>query len=111
MDVQSLLTVLFSMSGFGALVSALVNLLKSVGVVKDSQAQTWVCGLNLLGVLGLYALGISGAAFDLAQADSTLNLLAQFLVAAGQLLLALGGSKLFYGAVRGAAWVGKSFSQ
>lgn len=111
MDASNLLGVVLGMAGFGAFVSALVGVLKSVGLVQDGYAQNWVTGLNLLGVIGLYALGLSGKAVDMGAVDANLQTLATFLVAGGQLFVAMGGSKLFYGMVKGVPAIGKSFSE
>jgi len=99
------------MAGFGALVSALVNALKTCGVVKDDQAQVWVTGLNLLGVCGLFGVGAFGVVVDIPTVDTNLNLVAQVLVASANLLAAMGGSKAFYGMARGMPLIGKSHSK
>jgi hypothetical protein len=99
------------MAGFGALVSALVNILKIPGWVTDGTAQTWVTGLNLLGVVALFAAKAAGIELDMGALDANLGILATLLVSAGQLVVAMGGSKLFYSVSRGSPVVGKSYSK
>ena len=110
MTVSELWIVLLGMAGFGAFASALVNTLKALGVVKDGQAQVWLTGINLVGVVALYALNTFGIRYDLSYTNEVLSLTAQALVAVGQLLVALGASKAFHSLVRGTPLVGKSFS-
>jgi hypothetical protein len=47
-----------SLAGFAALVAVLINLLKTVGVVKDGTAGKWSAGLNLIGLMVLLLLRV-----------------------------------------------------
>ena len=67
---------MLSIGGLGAFVSVILNVLKSLGVVKDGQTATWIIGLNLLSVVALYAARVSGLEIDIKQEDQALNLLA-----------------------------------
>jgi len=65
-----------SIGGLGAFVSVILNVLNSLGVVKDGQSATRIIGLNLLSVVALYAARVSGLEIDFKQGDQALNLLA-----------------------------------
>ena len=54
-SIQNIVIVVLSIGGLGAFVSVILNVLKSLGVVKDGQSATRIIGLNLLGVVALYA--------------------------------------------------------
>jgi len=110
MDITQLVTIVLAAGGFGALVSAIVNVLKTVKLVQDGQAPTWITGLNLLGVIALYVASALKLPFDLEIVNQQMGIVAQFLVAMGQLIVAFGGSKLFYSVARGAPLIGKSRS-
>jgi len=111
MDVQILLTTVIGMTGLGALVSVLISWGKSAGVVTDGTAQTWVTGLNLVAIVALFVAKVAGVELDMTALDANLGTVATILVSIGQLVLAMGGSKLFYSISRGSPIVGKSFSK
>ena len=108
MDLTTLTTTVLGMAGFGACVSVLVNLLKTAGVVKDDTAPTWVTGFNLAGIVGLFIAQAAGAQLDLASMDTQLSDIARLTVTIGELVIALGGSKLFYSVVKGTPGIGTS---
>ena len=110
MSIEQLVTLLLSLGGVGTLVAAIVNALKSAGVVKDGQAQTFVLGFNLLGLVVLFVLGIFAPSTDLSQLDSTAAQVAQLLTIVVGLVVQFGGSKLAHGAFKGIPVIGKSFS-
>jgi hypothetical protein len=110
MEIQNIVGVVLGMSGFGALVSALVNALKTAKVIKDGQASVWVTGLNLLGVVVLWGFGAAGVTVDLPAANGVLGLFAQVTAAGGELLLSLFGSRLFYSYSKGFPVLGKSYT-
>ena len=110
MDITQLVMIVLAVGGFGALVSAGVNVLKVLGLVKDGDAPTWITGFDLLGVVILYLATAFKLPFDLEIIGPQLGVVAQFLIALGQLLVAFGGSKLFYAVARGSPLVGKSHS-
>ena len=78
--------------------------------VCGGEARTWIPELNILGVVVIYLLGVTGTEVDLRATDSYLAMLAQVLVAAGQLLISLSNSRVFYRAAKGTAMIGKSYS-
>lgn len=58
MEWNALLVLFGSLGGVGALVAALVNVGKTVGLVKDGQAPTVSTGLNLVGLVVVFVLGV-----------------------------------------------------
>lgn len=110
MDITQLVMIVLAVGGFGALVSAGVNVLKVLGLVKDGDAPTWITGFDLLGVVLLYLATAFKLPFDLEIIGAQMSIIAQFLVALGQLIVAFGGSKLFYAMARGSPLIGKSHS-
>ncbi|MCK9592759.1 MAG: hypothetical protein M0Q91_12220 [Methanoregula sp.] len=111
MDVTSISGVVLGMVGFGAFVSAVVSVLKTFGVVQDGDSQTWVTGFNLLGVIAIYIAKAAGTEVDLVTIDANLSTAATLLIACGQLVVSLGGSKLFYSTAKGMPVLGKTFSK
>ncbi len=57
-DFNSFIAFFASLAGTGALITCLVNILKTVGLVKDGQAPSYVIGLNLLGLIVLFVVGV-----------------------------------------------------
>jgi len=97
--------------GFAAFVSFLVNALKWFGVVKDGTADKWVAGLNLVGVVALYAVRMFIPDWNPLPVD---NILQEIAVIGGYILsyvTMILGSKLTYVAVKGLPVIGKSNSE
>src|SRR5271157_1189204 len=57
-DFNSFVIFFGSLAGVGALITCLVNIGKTVGWIKNGQAQTYVIGFNLAGLVGLFVLGV-----------------------------------------------------
>jgi hypothetical protein len=110
MDITQLVVIVLAVGGFGALVSAGVNVLKVMGLVKDGDASTWITGFDLLGVIALYVATAFKLPFGLEIIGQQMGVIATFLIALGQLIVAFGGSKLFYSMARGVPLIGKSHS-
>ena len=67
------------LGGFAALIAVVINVLKTLGVVKDGQAGTWSTGLNLAGLIGLFVAGIVAPEFDIPGLDANLAQIAEIL--------------------------------
>lgn len=115
--IETLLKLLFGLAiaapGSAALVVVLVNILKMVGVVKDSQSKLAV---NLLNVLIAIVLGILAAFFpnvSIGGLDELLKSLSGILTAFLPLLAILVKwlAPLFYDAVRGTPLLGYHFKK
>ena len=59
-DFTNLVDTLKNLVGVGALIAALVNAGKAIGLVKDGDAGTWSAGLNVLALFGLVVAQITG---------------------------------------------------
>jgi hypothetical protein len=108
MEIPQLLHTLLSLGGFGALIGLIINILKTVGVVKDGQATNWATGLNLVLLVALFIGKVVG--FDVAGLDGIASQFADSGIAILQLIVMIGGSRLFHNTLRGVPVVGRSMS-
>jgi CBS domain containing-hemolysin-like protein len=90
----------------------LVNTLKSAGFVNDTQSMTWVSTINFVLIVGVFLLKIFAPTFDLGIIEKVADGIAKqgpgFILPLMPLLVAL--SKWIHGAVKGAKWIGTSYS-
>lgn len=98
--VPDLVALLFSLSGVGLLVTAIVNALKKTGLVKDGQSGWFVTGFNLAGLGVLYFLKLFAPEFDLPGADAIASQLAQILTLIVGLGSQIGFSQLWHGVLK-----------
>lgn len=70
---------LMALGGVAAAIALIVNVLKTVGVVKDGQAGTWAAGLNLIGLIGLFVAGVVAPEFDIPGLDATIAQITEIL--------------------------------
>jgi hypothetical protein len=106
--MNELMTQYHSLVGVGILVGAVVNILKSIGTVKDGQARAWSTGLNLAVLIGIFVseqMGINLKIYD-AQAGE----LGALVNTAVGLVVQLAGSQVGHTVLKGTPLVGKSFS-
>ena len=108
MDIGTLVATLAALAGVGALIAVLVNIGKTAGLVKDGQATTYVAGLNLLALIGLFALKVFKPDFDIGGLDTQAAQIAQWLATAVALIVQIYGSKWAYGALKGVPVVGRA---
>jgi len=108
--MEDFLSTFGSLGGVGALIAAIVNVLKTTGLVKDGQAPTWVVGFNLLGMILLFALGIFQPNADIAGMDETAGQLAVVLFTVFGFVWQLISSKVAHSALKGAPVLGKSYA-
>src|SRR5512135_2526371 len=110
MDLNGLVQQLASLGGVAALITVVVNALKTSGVVKDGDAPTWTTGFNVLALGVLFVGHVDGFTnFDKIDAvAATLAQLGAFLLA---LLLQIGTSKITHFLLRGVPVIGHSFSR
>lgn len=105
-----LLAQLAAMGGVASLIAILINTLKQVGVVKDGSSKTWAVGLNLVALIGLYALRIASPDTDLVNVDGFAGSVAQLLTIIVQLVIQTGLSIGANGVVKGLPVIGYSHS-
>lgn len=111
MSVESLLAAFLALGGVGALIAALVNIAKTVGWVKDGQAPAVATGLNLLGMILLFVVGIVAPDFDVEGANQFAAQLANVLVVVFGFAWQLISSRITHEkALKGAPLVGKSYA-
>jgi hypothetical protein len=60
--LADLFTALKSLTGVSLLISALINALKTTGIIKNGDAPAWSVGFNLAGMILLFALQLLGKA-------------------------------------------------
>lgn len=110
MDLNALVIQLAALAGLGALIAALVNVGKQIGLVKDGTAQAWSTGLNLAALVGLFALNFFAPNADIAQLDGLAGQLAQWLTISAGLFVQLKGAQAGHAVLRGVPLIGKSYS-
>lgn len=108
---NDLLMQLTGLAGFAALVALLINILKSVGIVKDDKAEIWSAGGNLLGLIALYLLRLFNPEFNVPNADAQISTFVSAVTPLVGYILMLLSSKLSHIAVRGVPVIGKSYSK
>lgn len=111
-DLLALVIKFLAMGGVAAAVAAIVNVLKTLGVVQDGQAPTASLLLNLAGLVAMVLVGVFAPATDLGGLDETARGVAAVLIALLNLATQLGVSRLVHDkALKGMAVVGKSHAQ
>lgn len=110
MDIMQLLTALLALLGVGGLFSALINLGKIAKLVTPENVEKWIGGLNLVGLIGMYVAKTFFPDFDIMIADEMAGDVARILTHVTELIVMVGGSKLFHTLFRGFPVLGKSFS-
>ena len=112
--VMELVAQLGMLAGVGALISVVVNVGKAAGVVTDGTAGNWSLGLNVAALAVLAALRIFRPDLGpeaIGAADQVAATLAQVVTLALGLFLQLRGAQFGHTTLRGAPFIGKSFSR
>lgn len=90
----------------------LTNTAKSAGYVNDTQAVTWVSGINFVLIITVFLLKLFAPTFDLGIFERVADGIAKqgpgFVLPLMPLLVAF--SKWMHGAIKGAKWIGTSHS-
>jgi len=110
MDISQLIQIVLGLGGVGAVISALVNVGKTLKWIKDGQAQNWVTGGNLLVMIGVFVLTLLGKTDVIQVIDPAAGTIAQIITLVFGLVIQLLSSKLTHFALKGTAIVGKSYS-
>lgn len=79
-DIYNLVLSFGTLAGFAALVAVLINILKTIGVVKDGAAPTWSAILNLAGLAGLVIAKIVVPDLSIGDVDAVAGQVAGILV-------------------------------
>ncbi|MDR3572860.1 MAG: hypothetical protein P4L50_03280 [Anaerolineaceae bacterium] len=99
-----------SLVGYAALVAAIINIGKKVGVVKDGNAQFISTILNLIGLVGLLLLRVFKPDLDIAGLDAAAGQIAVGALVVFGYLVQLAGSKFTHFVLKGTPLIGKSFT-
>ena len=99
-----------SLAGVAAFVAVLINIGKTIGVVKDGSSQQWSLALNVIGFLGFIALGVFTPDISIEGLDQNAATLANILLSLLGLFVQLGVSRGTHNTLKGLPLVGKSFS-
>lgn len=112
--IAGLLKTAVTMGGFGALGSAIVNALKTLGWVKDGQAPEALSIVNAVAFVAVLMV-VFFAGFKLEQFDEISGLAATAITAVVTVAVALislfGGSKAWHFILKGMPVIGKSFKK
>jgi len=100
-----------ALGGAAALVTVVINILKTLGIVKDGQSKTWSFILNAGMLAGMVVLKLFIPGLLVEVADNYLNVAAQILVSIlGLVALMVPVSTKVHETIKGTAIVGKSYS-
>jgi hypothetical protein len=110
MDLNSLFIEYGTLAGVAALVAVVINVMKSLNVVKAGDAQTWSAGFNLLAIVGLFILKVFAPDVDITGIDAQSAQFAQVAQVVIAYVMQLGISKLTHISLRGVPIVGTSQS-
>jgi hypothetical protein len=110
-SLDQLLGSLLSLGGFAALVTCLINAGKTWNLIPDGKAPAVSLSLNLVGLVGLAVLQLSGKSDLVPVIDANAGALAQALTAVLALVYQLYISRVAHtGALAGVPVIGKSYS-
>ena len=112
MDVNSILLQFTALAGFGALIAIVINIGKVVGFVKDGTSQNWNVGLNILGMVLLFALQVfrPDMVVKLPGWDAIAASVAQVATLVLGIVTQIGTARLTNFVVKGMPVVGRSYS-
>ncbi len=99
-----------SLVGFAALISVVVNVLKTKGIIKDGQATAWVAGINLVGLVVMFIVQMVAPDVNIVFLDEQAGQIANLLLVVFSYITQLFGSKLTHELIKGVPIIGKSFS-
>lgn len=105
---DNLLVQLAGLAGFATLFTLIINILKSVGVVKDDTAPVWSAGFNVAGLVVLYVLGIVKPGFDVGGADVQVSGFVAAITPIINWVIMMASSRVAHNAIRGVPLLGKS---
>lgn len=109
-DYVAVIATFTALVGFPALVAAIVNILKVLGVVVDGDASKWVAGFNVLGLILVLVTRTFFPALAFEALDAQLGGMALFLTTILSFVVQMGVSKSAHESLKGLPVVGKSFS-
>lgn len=108
--MDSLLLQYAGLAGMAALITFVINILKTFGLVRDDTAQNWSAALNLAGLIGLLALRVFQPDLDVEGLDAQVGQFVEVGIVVFGYVMQLLGSKLTHEITRGVTLIGKSHS-
>ncbi len=108
--MENLFVGFVALVGVAALVAALINAGKQLGVVKDGTATSWSLYLNLFFFAVFVALKIFKPEVDISSLDQTAATIASVVVGILGIVVQMGASRVANAALRGAPIIGFSHS-
>jgi len=109
MEITSIFTQFTALSGVAALIAAVINILKSLSIVKEGEAPMYSLVLNFFALAGLIVLNLFSPAADVTALDSQAAQLAELLLIVFAYTAQLGVSKLSHKIFKATPIIGKSF--
>jgi hypothetical protein len=102
-----------SLIGVSKLIAALINLLKTIGVVKDGTSAKWAAALNLLAFIALVLVGVFKPALTMELLDGYAGQIAAILLFVLGFISQIVGSQSAHIALSNARvpLIGKSYSR
>lgn len=110
MEFQSIVSTYIAMAGVAALLAIVINILKTVGIVKDGEAPVWNVALNIVGLAALFGLKIFRPDIELEGLDQQAAALANTMTVVFTYLTQIGVTKLAHNIVKGVPVLGKTFN-
>jgi len=104
--LDNVLLILAGLTGLGAFISILVNVLKLIGVVKDGTSAQWVQALNFIAFVAVAVIVWLGKPVSWDGINSILAGLASIIGLITQMI----GSKVFYNLFAGTPVIGYSYT-
>lgn len=108
--MEQVTAIWLSLVGLGALISFIVGVLKYFGVVKDGNAEKWIAGFNLIGLVFVFVAINFLPQLNLPVIDQNIMSFVGILNVIWAYVMTLFGSKLAYWVARGVPVIGKSYS-
>lgn len=107
-----LFTAFKNLTGVAVFISALINALKTMGIIRNGDAPAWSVGFNLAGMILLFGLQLAGRADLVPVLDAQASGLSQVLTVIIAFVYQIFVTKLTHeNALSGMPLIGKSFSR
>lgn len=108
--MEALLVTLASLAGVSAFFAVLINIGKRFDIVNDGTAPAWSLGLNLVGIVLIFANDVFGLGIEWSKIDTFALAIAELGTAVLAFVAMLGSTRGANAIVRGVPLVGYSHS-